>query len=121
MNEHVSSRRKSAETDGATSASAVRADGSSAAPALTLPGATGYAPVVGAEFPATQLGAGMHAADDQGWPICGCAPCRAKSKAMNDAFISALFPRWSGPDTDKQDAIDNDEDYDVFPTQSGSR
>lgn len=48
----VSRRRKSAETDGAVHTPAVRADGPSAAPALTtLPGATGYAPVPGAVFP----------------------------------------------------------------------
>lgn len=45
-----------------------------------------------------------HATDDQGFPICQCEPCRAKSKRMNDRYIAKMLGRL--PSSSRGDTYD---------------
>lgn len=89
----------------------------------SLGGVTGYAREPGAEF-SNAPEYPPHATDDQGFPLrpsC-CAMCAAESKRLNDAFLRTILNPLAptGRDLDREEEIENQEDYEVTPTQSGS-
>lgn len=86
-----------------------------------LPGSTGYAPIIGAELPVMPPPSGtppVYTLPDEA-PEWGTPEHSAYLQQLGRIGFVYGHMGEGGPDLDKQDAIDNDEHYDVTPIQSG--